>query len=688
MKRTLIKILWVTSAILPVIFFMATSLHSTEKPTSVILFGDLHSHSANSLDAAMLHLPLVGGAGFRGPDMSCEFARYCSDLDFWSINDHAEQQTIEQWRENITAVRQCEAKYASSEDRHPMTSFLGWEWTQVEEEPGKTYGHRNVVLKEFDPVLPRPLAAPTKFADISPGLFRILATVLWFIDSENKPMHKRILETVTALKERPLCDPSANPRNLPPDCMEVASTPVDIARRLAIWDLDALVIPHGMTWGAYHAPLANWQDMALRGMHAPENGSLIEIDSGHGNGESYRTFRHTVLDDNGELICPEPTPDFEPCCWRAGEIARVRSLSCGVNPSGKACQRAVKEARHAYVMAGINGHRTIKADAEDWRGCGQCLDCEQPASLHRSLESVQAALAVGNYSDPDHPWAYPFGFIGSTDSHQAGPGAGYKEFPAMSDTYGSQYPATRPLVRMAGRAVTPDFRRQQSYFYGGSLVAVHAFSRDREGIWEALKARRTYATSGDRIKLWFDIELESRTWPMGSEVTAQTAPVFRVRAIGAPKQKPGCPKYVHRTKSQAFIDKVCFGECYFPTDQRYRIVKIDLVKVQPRRTPDEPLEKLIHDPLDTYVCESGLEECVATFRDPDFITEGRAAAYYVRVYQEPTPQFNAGNLRCMAGASGPCETIRPCEEGFDNGEDTCMTAAPEMAWSSPIFVRP
>jgi uncharacterized protein DUF3604 len=683
-KRVACIILFLVTATVAV----AVAVAVAEDSDTVILFGDLHSHSANSLDAALVHLPVVGGTGFRGPDMSCEFARHCADLDFWSINDHVEQQTIEQWRENIKAVRECEAEYGASEDRHPMTSFLGWEWTQVSEIPVETFGHRNVVLKELDPVPPRPIAAPTKFADQDPSTFRLLTLAFSIVDPRHAAMYGQILETVLANKRQPYCDRSINTRDLPPDCREVAESPVELAEKLAAWDLDALVIPHGTTWGSFHVPLANWQDLVEHGMHVPANGSLVEISSGHGNSEQYRSWRHTVLDDNGNPICPESTPNFEPCCWRAGEIVRSRSWSCKRNPDGDACRRAVEKARQAYVDAGLTGPRTIRASAEQWRGCGECLDCDQPANLHRPLESVQAALAAGTFDDLDRPWAYPFGFIGSTDSHRAGPGAGYKEFPAMSDVYGPKNAAAAPLVRFAGSIVTPDFERQQSYLYAGSLAAVHARERSRDAIWEALVNRRTYATTGDRILLWFDIQTPDGPLPMGSEITTHSAPVFRVRAVGAPKQAYGCPERVEEKMSQAFIDSVCFGQCFHPTTERYKIERIELVKITPRVAPEEPLEAMIHDPLNTYTCEPVGMECTATFTDPSFVEGGRAAAYYVRVYQEPTPQFNAGNLRCIEGPSGPCEMTLPCTAGFDEGEDQCMIDSPEIAWSSPIFVRP
>ncbi len=78
-------------------------------PAKQILFGDLHVHSTYSTDAFLWSLPMVQGDGAHPIADACDYARLCSGLDFWSINDHAEASTPRKWSETKRAIRECQA---------------------------------------------------------------------------------------------------------------------------------------------------------------------------------------------------------------------------------------------------------------------------------------------------------------------------------------------------------------------------------------------------------------------------------------------------------------------------------------------------------------------------------------------------------------------------------------------------
>jgi hypothetical protein len=126
----------------------AQSLSDPGGETTQILFGDLHVHTSYSVDAALTDTPASKGTAYTTPADACDFARYCSALDFWSINDHAEGLTPWQWRVTKEAVRQCnDVTNAVNPD---MVSFIGWEWSHGTEDGDATkhYGHKNVIFRD------------------------------------------------------------------------------------------------------------------------------------------------------------------------------------------------------------------------------------------------------------------------------------------------------------------------------------------------------------------------------------------------------------------------------------------------------------------------------------------------------------------------------------------------------------
>ncbi len=178
---------------------------------------------------------------------------------------------------------------------------------------------------------------------------------------------------------------------------------------------------------------------------------------------------------------------------------------------------------------------------------------------------------------------------------------------------------------------------------------------------------------------------------MGAEVETDAAPTFEVRARGAFHQAPGCPDWVHEATSDDFVRRMCFGECYHPTDERYRITRIEVVKVTPQVADGEPIDPLIEDPFRVLRCTDsgeGATDCRVTFTDEAYAADGRPATYYVRAIQEPTQVFNADTLRCDRDALGRCIDTHPCDAGYSGPDDDCLSEGEERAWSSPIYLSP
>jgi hypothetical protein len=234
-----------------------------------------------------------------------------------------------------------------------------------------------------------------------------------------------------------------------------------------------------------------------------------------------------------------------------------------------------------------------------------------------------------------------------------------------------------------------EFERQASFFLTGGLAAVHSAGRDRGSIFSALQNREVYATSGDRILLWFDLlnGPGGTRVPMGGEVALDANPSFEVRAIGARKQLPGCPEYSEKSLSPERLERLCRGECYNPGDERKLVTRIEVVRIRPQVTPDEDVAALIEDPWQVFDCPPDRGGCTVRFDDPDYAAEGRDALYYVRAIEEPTPAVNGAELRCEYDGDGNCVDVKPCYGDYRTAaNDDCLAAVEERAWSSPIYV--
>ena len=573
-------------------------------------------------------------------------------LDFWSINDHAEATTPRRWQETREAIRQCNA-VAGDPENPDVVAFLGWEWSQVGITPEEHYGHKNVILRDLDDakVPSRVIGAAGLATDALRGQFGGMPWYVPLVDFPNRQRYFNFIEFMDEVRDVPACAEGVSAKDLPADCYESAATPKDLFRKLDEWGIDAIVIPHGNTWGFYTPPGSTWDKQLAHGNQDPRRQFLIEVMSGHGNSEEYRDWQEVLLDASGKATCPEPRPDYLPSCWRAGEIIDQRCRAAGIAEAE--CAQRAADARQHYVDGRVAGHWSVPGvQPAEWLDSGQCRDCFLPSFNYRPGGSTQYALAISNFDDPSGPQRFRFGLIASSDNHQARPGTGYKEFArrqGMTEARGARDEAWRkrinpwihaeeavpesrevPLNDLSRGFTTLEAERQASFFLTGGLAAVHTEGRSREQIWDA------HSTQGS-------VRHERRPDP------ALVPPAERRERRRRARRRADGWRGAHdgyaalrgargrRVRAEAGLSGVHDGRAVRrPHREAVPRASASTLRTSASRSPASRscasgrrctlasrVRELIEDPWKKIACEPSPNGCVVQFEDPDFATADR-----------------------------------------------------------------
>ncbi len=268
---------------------------------------------------------------------------------------------------------------------------------------------------------------------------------------------------------------------------------------------------------------------------------------------------------------------------------------------------------------------------------------------------------------------FKFGVIGSTDTHLGTPGA------VAENTH--QGHGGAGMVRADGKAVgLPD----NIEYNPGGLAVVWAEENSRDALFEGLRRRETYATSGPRIVVRFfgGWDLPSEMCAGGLVDTGYAQGVPMGSDLRAASEAGGAPRFA----VQALRDAGTSGSPGAPLE-RVQVVKGWL-------DGDEVKEK-VYDvggqpgsgSVDTSTCEvsgSGADSLCKVWTDPDF-DPASPAFYYARVLEVPTCRWsthicNAQGVDCSDPSTIP-----------EAGEGCCDPRFPkeiqERAWTSPIWYR-
>lgn len=264
---------------------------------------------------------------------------------------------------------------------------------------------------------------------------------------------------------------------------------------------------------------------------------------------------------------------------------------------------------------------------------------------------------------------YRLGVIASTDTHNATPGL--VEESDFRGHFGAR--EADATARLTGNV--PAGPRNSP----GGLVAVWAEENSREAIFDALRRREVYGTSGPRIAVrvfaGWDLpedlcaggdlvaEADARGVPMGGVLTRRPGETGAPVIVATAQRDPGAPgspgsKLERLQVIKGWLDDTSTGA----------ITVVDLAG-----GPDGSV-------VDEATCaadQRGADLLCGTWRDPEF-DPGRPAFYYVRVIEDPVCRWSWRDCLSLPEADRPPACADP----------TLPRTLQERAWTSPIWYSP
>ncbi len=240
---------------------------------------------------------------------------------------------------------------------------------------------------------------------------------------------------------------------------------------------------------------------------------------------------------------------------------------------------------------------------------------------------------------------FEFGFIGSTDTHMSI--SGHVE----EENFTGHIAYETDLEGRLGEASLG--RHNRLVANPGGLAGIYATENSRDAIFQSMKRREAFATSGPRIEPrffaghfpdniceredWLELAYETGT-PMGSKLASPERPVrILVQAKADPLSKP--------------LERLQLVKGWLSPEGHKHTQVIDLIS------------------------GTGIAMC-GLYDDPDYDPE-LPTYYYMRAVEPERPRWSAAQCAAL-----PTER-RP--EGCDNDQPEFIR---EMAWSSPIWFTP
>ncbi len=211
----------------------------------------------------------------------------------------------------------------------------------------------------------------------------------------------------------------------------------------------------------------------------------------------------------------------------------------------------------------------------------------------------------------------------------------------------------------------------------GGLIGVWSEQNSRESLFDNIRAKEVFGTSGPRIqprffagsdfssKLCSDASMLDYAYangvPMGGELDASSSsPMFLASALAdsGTTAYPGTP-----------LQRLQMIKGWYDEDGNHHQKVHDIAG-----DPDNQAR------VDPETCEpqgAGFDQLCAVWQDPDF-KPGQRAVYYLRAVENPSCRYSARQ----------CLTFSADQRPADCDNDSVAKTIQERAWSSPIWYSP
>jgi hypothetical protein len=268
---------------------------------------------------------------------------------------------------------------------------------------------------------------------------------------------------------------------------------------------------------------------------------------------------------------------------------------------------------------------------------------------------------------------YAFGMIGATDSHTALAAVEENNFFGKHSGVEPNGERWQHLVGQAGERAVRGWEQASSGY-----AAVWARENTRQALWDAIKRREVYATTGSRITVRFF---------GGYDFTAADAATPDIAAVGYKRGVPmggvlapgeGAPSFLvmaARDPLGANLDRIQVVKGWLDADGQAHEKIHDVVWAGERTLNADGVLPDIGSTVDaaqaTWQNSIGAPQLATVWRDPDF-DPSEYAFYYLRVIEIPTPRWTAYDA---------------FRYGVTMDPEVPMTTR-ERAYTSPIWYTP